>query len=338
MTVASAPPTQAPSPAEAGRAISLSGLRRLFRDTPVIPLIGLLVILVIALEVLRPGFVSVNWAATMVRLAIPLAILAACQTLTMLTGGIDLSVAAVASMTGFLVATLVGSAGLPTAIVVALICAALAGVVNGIGVGVFRVHPLIMTLAMSLIVFGLANVWQVERVQTGAGVPPEFRTIGAGSFLGVIPNSVLLFIPLALVILFVLHRTGYGRLLYAVGDNPIAARLSGVKAWQVLIALYVISAVLAGVAGFVYAGLNNTASVSLVDSQLLPSVAAAVIGGTSILGGRGGYGGTIVGALILAVLSALLTALGMREAERLILYGLIIVVFTAAYARITSES
>lgn len=329
--VASAPPARTPL-------LSLTGVRGLLRDSPVIPLIGLLVILVVAFEILRPGFVGINWAATMFRLAVPLAILAACQTLTMLTGGIDLSVAAIASMSGFLVATLVGSVDLPVAIAIALLCSALAGLVSGVGIGVFRVHPLIMTLGMSLIVSGLANVWQVQRVQTGAGVPAAFRTLGAGTFLDILPNSLLLFIPLAAVLLIGLHRTGYGRLLYAVGDNPVAARLSGVRSWQVLIVLYVISALLAAVAGFLYAGLNNTASVALVDTQLLPSVAAAVIGGTSILGGRGGYGGTIVGALILTVASALLNALGFKEADRLILFGAIIVVFTAAYARITSDN
>jgi ribose transport system permease protein len=95
---------------------------------------------------------------------------------------------------------------------------------------------------------------------------------------------------------------------------------------------------LAGIAGFLYSGFINQVSVSLVDSSLLPSVAAAVIGGTSILGGRGGYGGTIVGALILTVASALLNALGFKEADRLILFGAIIVLFTAAYARITSDT
>jgi ribose transport system permease protein len=331
--IASAPPARRP-----GQMVTLGGVRGLLRDSPVIPLIGLLVLLVVLFEVLRPGFVSVNWAAVIARQAIPLAILAACQTLTMLTGGIDLSVAAIASMTGFLVATLVGSIGLGPAIVIALLCAALAGLVSGIGIGVFRVHPLIMTLGMSLIVLGLANVWQVQRVQTGAGVPPELRAVGAGTFLGVLPNSLLVFLPLAAVILIGLHRTGYGRLLYAVGDNPVAARLSGVRSWQVLIVLYVVSAVLAAIAGFVYAGFNNTASVALVDRELLPSVAAAVIGGTSILGGRGGYGGTIVGALILTVAGALLNALGFREADKLILFGSIIVLFTAAYARITSDT
>jgi ribose transport system permease protein len=274
----------------------------------------------------------------MVRQAIPLAILAACQTIAMLTGGIDLSAAAIASMSGFLVATLVGSVGLPAAVLIAIACAALAGLVNGIGIGVFRVHPLIMTLAMSLIVFGLSNVWQVQRVQTGSGVPAEFRSVGAGTFLDIFPISLFLFVPLAALILLLLHRTGYGRLLYAIGDNPIAARLSGVRSWQVLVVLYVLSGVLAGIAGFVYSGFINQVSVSLVDLQLLPSVAAAVIGGTSILGGRGGYGGTIVGALILTVASALLNALGFKEADRLILFGAIIILFTAAYARITSDT
>jgi len=139
-------------------------------------------------------------------------------------------------------------------------------------------------------------------------------------------------------VLVTLNRTGYGRLLYAIGDNPVAARLAGVKAWQVLIVLYVISAVLAGIAGFLYSGLTNVASVTLVDSALLPSVAAAVIGGTSILGGRGGYGGTIIGALILTVISSLLSSLGYPEAVRQILFGSMIVFVAAAYARVTNES
>jgi ribose transport system permease protein len=256
----------------------------------------------------------------------------------MLTGGIDLSVAAVASMTGFFVATLISDFGIGVAIVIALLAAALAGLVNGIGVGIFRVHPLIMTLGMSLIVLGLANVWQVQRVQTGAGVPHEFRVLGAGNFFGIVPNSLLLFIPIAALILIGLQRTGYGRLLFAIGDNPIAARLSGVKAWQVLIVLYVISAVLAGLAGFIYAGVTNTASVNLVDSNLLPSVAAAVIGGTSILGGRGGFGGTILGSIILVVLISLLNSLGYPDAVRQVLFGSILVVVAAAYTRVTATS
>ena len=108
--------------------------------------------------------------------------------------------------------------------------------------------------------------------------------------------------------------------------------------WQVLIVLYVISAVFAAIAGLLISGLTNVTSVTLADSYVLPSVAAAVIGGTSIMGGRGGFGGTVVGALILTVLSSLLSSLGYPEAVRQILFGSIIVVVAAAYTRVTAES
>jgi ribose transport system permease protein len=312
--------------------------RRLFRDRPMIPLLILLGVLVVVSELARPGVVSAQWVGTTLRAAVPLAILAGCQTLAMLTGGIDLSVGAVASMTGFVLATLVGGPGLAAGIAIAIAIAALAGLVTGVGVGVFRVHPLIMTLGMSLVVLGLANVWQIVMVQTGSGVPASLRTLGTGSFLGIIPYSFVVFVPVAGLILLGLRRSGYGRLLYAVGDNPVAARLSGARSWQVLIVLYVICAVLAGIAGFLISGLTNVASVTLADSYVLPSLAAAVIGGTSIMGGRGGYGGTIVGALILTVLGALLSSLGFPEAVRQVLYGAIIVVVAAAYTRVTGET
>lgn len=315
-----------------------SAWRTLFRDRPIIPLIVLLFVLVAIIQLAQPGIVGPSWAGYILRQAVPLAILAGCQTLVMLTAGIDLSVGAVASMTGFVVATLVGSQGLPIAISVALLAAALAGLITGIGVGVFKVHSLIMTLGMGLVVLGFANVWQLVMVQTGSGVPTALRSIGSGTFLGIIPLSLLVFIPLALLILFGLRSTGFGRLLYAIGDNPVAARLSGAREWRVLTVLYIISAVLAGIAGLLISGLTNTASVTLADSLVLPSVAAAVVGGTSILGGRGGYGGTIVGALILTVLAALLTILGLPEPTRQILYGSIIVLVAAAYTRVTAES
>lgn len=323
------------SPASRPKWLSAEGLRTLLRERQIIPLLILLALLVVLSEVIRPGIVSANWAGVMVRASIPLAILAGCQTLTMVTAGIDLSVGAVASMSGFLVATLVGDQGLAVAMLIALLVSALFGLFTGIGVGVLRVHPLIMTLGMSLVILGLANVWQVRRVQTGAGVPSQFRTVGADLWFDFVPVSLLVFVPLAVLIIFGLNRTGYGRLLYAIGDNPVASRLSGARSWQVLTVLYVISAVLAGIAGFLLSGLTNVASVTLADTAVLPSVAAAVIGGTSILGGRGGYGGTIIGALILTVITSILSSLGYPEAVRQILFGSIIVLVAAAYTRIT---
>ena len=327
------------APAVAARGSAMTGVRNLFRDQPVIPLSGLLLGLVIVIGLASPGIVNPSWVGVILRTSVPLAILAGCQTLTMLTGGIDLSVGAIASMAGFVTATLIHSpGGVPQAIAVSLGAAALAGLITGIGVGVFRVHPLIVTLGMSFVVLGLANVWQLQSVQTGAGVPAVIRTIGSDLQFDVVPNSLIVFVPIALFILLLLRRTGYGRLLFAIGDNPVAARLSGARSWQVLLVLYVISALLAGIAGLVLSGVTNTASVSLADSSLLPSVAAAVIGGTSIFGGRGGYGGTIVGALILTVLSALLTVVGLPEPTRQIVFGAIIVLVAAAYTRVTAET
>jgi len=331
--------TTTPAASGAGSGLtSLAAWRALFRDRPLIPLTGLLAVLVLLMALVKPDIMSPNWFGVTVRTAIPLALLAACQTITFLTGGIDLSVGAVASMSGFLVATLVGPQGLVLAIVIALIVAAIAGAATGIGVGIFRVHPLIMTLGMSLIVLGFANVWQIMMVQTGAGVPTQLRWLGSGLTLEVIPNALLVFVPIAALIILMLKRTGYGRLLYAIGDNPVASRLSGARSWKVLVVLYMISAVIAAIAGFILSGLTNTASVTLADTAVLPSVAAAVIGGTSIMGGRGGYGGTIVGALILTVLTALLAALGFPEAIRQVLFGSIIVIVAAAYTRVTAES
>ncbi|MDQ3491824.1 MAG: ABC transporter permease [Chloroflexota bacterium] len=315
-----------------------NGWRRVLRDRPLVPLLILLLVLITILQVAQPGIVSVDWVSSTIRFAIPLAILAAAQTLTMLTAGIDLSVAAIASMSAYIIATQSPEQGPLVAVLIALAACAVAGLVNGIGVGVFRVHPLIMTLGMSLVVLGLVTVYQRIMVSAGSRVPEAIAWLGGGTSLGGVPNSLLIFVPLATLILVGLRRSGFGRLLYAVGDNEVASRLAGVRIWQVLTVLYVLSGLMAGLAGLVLAGLTNAASATLADRYLLPSVAAAVIGGTSIFGGRGGYAGTIVGALILTVLTTLLTVLSMPEPVRQILFGLIILAVAAAYTRITEES
>ena len=316
---------------------NLGTARSWLRDRPVVPLILLLGVLVVALQIVRPGIVSADFASSTMRFAIPLAILAACQTLTMLTGGIDLSVAVVASMTSYVMVTNVSDAGWFGAVLISLAPAAVVGLVNGIGIGLFRVHPLIMTLSTSLIVSGLVNVYARANIVGGTRVPPEISYLGGSTLLGFLPNSLVVFIPLAILILFGLPRFGYGRLLFAVGDNEIASRLAGVRIGWVLLTLYAISGVLAGVAGLIYAGVINSATGRLVDPYLLPSVAAVVIGGTSIFGGRGGYAGSIVGALILTVLVTLLNVLRAPEALQQVLFGAIVLAVAATYTRITQE-
>ena len=342
-----------PQPVSLGRRI-----KRFMADRPLVPLIILLVILVVILQILRPGIVNERWIANTIKFAIPLAILAGCQTMTMLTGGIDLSVGTVATMSAFIMATQIVNQDPAVAFLLAMMPAVLIGLVNGIGVGVFRVHPLIMTLGTGLVGSGILQVYQRTVIASGAKIPDFLAWLGTGvtrlpdawvpsetarqwlTDAGIgfsFPNALLLYVPLAALIVFTLARTGFGRLLYAVGDNERATRLSGVQYWQVITALYVTSSLLAGITGLLYIGLIKAPSLSLAEPLVLPSVAAAVIGGTSIFGGRGGYTGTIVGALILTVLTTLLTILQMPEGARRILFGLIVLFVTAAYLRIVEE-
>lgn len=315
----------------------LTRFGRFLGDNPLIPLVVLLLVLVGVLEFLRPGIVNERWIGNTIKFAIPLAMLAACQTLTMLTGGIDLSVGVVATITAFVMATQVPLVGVPLGILISLIPALLIGLLNGVGVAVFRVHPLIMTLGSGLVGTGFLQVYQRFVISSGSVVPDVLGWLGTGRTWG-LPNALILFLPFAIVLIFSQRRTGFGRLLYALGSNENAARLSGVKAGQVYLALYGLSALIAGVTGLLYVGLIKAPSLSLANPLMLPSVAAAVVGGTSIFGGRGGYGGTILGALILTVLGTLLTLLQMPEGARRILFGLIILAVTAIYIRLTDRS
>ena len=315
----------------------LNRLGRLIVDNPLIPLVLLLLLLVGVLVILNPGVLSLFWLGNTLKIAIPLAMLAACQTLTMLTGGIDLSAGTVATITAFVAATLAPILGVPTAIAIALACAVLVGLVNGFGVAIARVHPLIMTLGTALIATGCLLVFQRFVIATGVLIPDFLIWLGTGRSLG-LPNSLILFVPFAVLIIWAQRRTGFGRLLYAIGSNEAAARLSGVRVWQVQFSLYALSGVIAGLTGLLYLGQIKTASLSLALPLDLPSVAAAVIGGTSIFGGRGGYGGTIIGALILTVLTTMLTLMQIPEGGRRILFGLIILAVTALYMRLTDRN
>ncbi len=315
----------------------LARLGRLMVDTPLIPLTLILLALIAVLAILNPAILSMFWVGNTLKIAIPLAMLAACQTLTMLTGGIDLSVGTAATIAAYVTATATPLIGAPSAIGIAMACALAIGVVNGIGIAFARVHPLIMTLGTGLIATGCLLVYQRSVISTGTIYPEVLVWLGTGRTWG-LPNGLFLFIPFAVLILWVQRRTGLGRLLYAIGSNEAAARLSGVRVWQVHLALYSLSGIIAGLSGLLYLGMVKTASLSLALPLDLPSVAAAVIGGTSIFGGRGGYGGTILGALILTVLATMLTLLQMPEGGRRILYGAIILAVTALYIRLTDRS
>jgi ribose transport system permease protein len=306
-------------------------------DRPLIMLAVILVLLLVASEIASPGYLSDQRAGSILRFAAPLAFLAAGQTLVMLTAGIDLSVAATATAAAYIMAGQ-ASRGTGAALAIAVVVGLVIGLVNGVGVGIFRVEPLIMTLGMAGIVSGLLTV-SAQSFVTGVPLVPTFvRDLASGHLIGeVIPNSVLLWAPVAVLILLGLRYSGYGRMLYAVGDNPLACRLAGVRVWQVLLVVYVLCAILAAIGGVLYVGLTNAADLQLATPYLLPSVAAVVIGGTSIFGGVGGYAGTIMGAIILVVLDSLLTLLDASQAFKQILYGLIILALAWLYATSTKR-
>jgi|HubBroStandDraft_4_1064222.scaffolds.fasta_scaffold124339_2 ribose transport system permease protein len=299
-----------------------------------VALILLLGAFILGIEIVRPGTVTLLWLSNALLFAAPLAIMGAGQTLVMLTGGIDLSVASVATGSAYLLATN-ASSGDFTALAIALALGLVVGIVNGLGVALLRVQPLVMTLGTGLMTGGVMIVYSQQMLASQPHVPAIIQTLGAGKILGLVPVDVFLWIAIAAVMLLTLNRTGFGRLLYAIGDNREACHLAGIRIWRVLFLDYVICSLLAAITGLVLVGGTNAADLSLADSYLLPSVACVIIGGTSIFGGRGGYAGTMVGALILTVLTSLLTLLDVPEPIKQILYGAIILSLAAAYARLT---
>jgi ribose transport system permease protein len=318
-----------------GNAAAVGGrIVALLRRQTVAALLLLLLVFIAGIEIARPGTVTPIWISNVVLFAAPLGILAAGQTLVMLAGGIDLSVASVATASAYLMATHSSQGGV-AAVLWGLAVGLAVGLINGVGIAVLRVQPLVMTLGTGLMTEGTLIVYSQKMLANAPRVPSFIQALGSGKVLGGIPIDLFLWAPLAIVVLLGLPRTGFGRLIYAVGDNREACELSGVRVWQVLLADYILCGLFAGAAGLVIVGGTNAADMSLADVYLLPSVAAVIIGGTSIFGGRGGYAGSIVGAVILTVLNSLLTLLDAPEPIRQILYGAIILLLATAYTRLT---
>ena len=314
--------------------------RRLAADNPAFVLTLVFVALFVATDIINRAqgdgaFLTPKQVSTTFLYAAVLGLLAAGQTLVMLTGGVDLSVATTATAGAFAISRF-GTHGATEAILIALGIGLAIGLVNGIGVALFRVNALIMTLGISTITLGLLTV-QAQK-QFTALVPDFVVTLGSKRFLTYVPYDLLVWLPLAALIILGLRYSGIGRMIYAVGDNPVAARLGGVRVWQVLLFVYAACGALSAAAGTLLVGFNNAADLGIGGPFLLPSVAAVVIGGTSIFGGLGGYAGTALGALILTVLDSLLTILNASQALRQIVYGVIVLALAAIYARATVSS
>ena len=321
-----------------------SGLRSLFGSEGLLPwlqrntlvvLILLLVVFVGAVDFAKPGTVNSVWLSNTLLFAAPLGILAAGQTMVMLTGGIDLSVVSVATGSAFLMTTLTLRIGDGWSVVVGLALGLVVGLINGVGVAVLRVQPLVMTLGTGLMTQGVIIVYS-QRILASRFVVPNFiHVLGSGRFAEIIPIDLFVWAPIAALVISGLRWTGFGRLVYAIGDNLEACQLAGVRVWRVLLVDYAICGLLAAIAGMLLVGNTNSADLGLAETYLLPSVASVIIGGTSIFGGRGGYEGSIIGALILTVLNGILTLVDSPEPVKQILYGGIIFALAAVYTRLT---
>lgn len=301
------------------------------------PLLALL--LAIALfflgGILRPGFANIDQAINIVRLAAFLGIIAAGQTLVIISGGegIDLSIGAIVTLGAILVFRIVdgdNSMVLP-AMAVCLLAGAAIGLVNGLGITALGIPPLVMTLGMAGVVQGIILV--VTQGEMIGGSAPMMSILISRPLIGSIPGVVIIWVLLGLVMWLLLQRTGYGKQLFAVGSNRVTSRLSGVRVPLVVLATYVLSGTLAALGGFMVLGFTGSVFLNLGDRYLFPSIAAVVVGGTVLAGGSGSYWGTMSGALVLTLITSLLTALQLPEAFRLMVLGVILLVLLSIYGR-----
>ena len=301
-------------------------------------LTGILIGLFLLTSFIDHYFFSIPSVGVTLQLAAPLGLMAAGQTICMLTGGIDLSLAMIATGAAF-VLSVKSSSGLASGLLWATVFCLVVGSINGLAVGLLGMNPLIMTLGMNAVLIGVFTVGVTTFLKGSSTMPDVIVTASSGTFL-FDPFSwpVVIWAVIGGIFLFILNKTGLGRVIYAIGDNAQAARLAGVKVWQVQWATYVICALLGGVGGVLIGGQSGAVAISLANPFLLPSVAAVVIGGTSIMGGLGNYTGTIMGTLILTVLSYLLATINSSEAVKQMIYGAIVLVLAWTYAKISQNS
>lgn len=258
--------------------------------------LGLLCLL---LAVASDAFLTLGNILNVLRQASLLFLLASGLTLVILTGGLDLSVGANVAMSACVAATVMKATGSTSlGMAAGFGTGALVGLGNGMLVALLRIPPFIATYGMLWVLHGV-TYWFMAG-ETIHGFPPAFRAIGSGYLLGV-P------IPVYLMLLFLVagtamsQKTTYGQEIYAIGANPVAARLSGVPVKRRLVLVYLVSGAMAGIASLVFLARLNSAEGDIGEALTLPAIAAVLIGGTSLFGGVGRVSGTLIGAIILTL-------------------------------------
>ncbi|MBB5574846.1 MULTISPECIES: ABC transporter permease [Rhizobium] len=297
-------------------------IRTAFRNPPLLTFLLVSLVWIVASFTLR-GFGAYGHLRYLLELAAVIGIAAAGQTLVILMGGIDLSVGAVITVTAILL-PLISPAWDPTGLVgiaTSLAIAAGIGLMNGAGSAYLRVPPIIMTLAMATFLQGLLVI-----IAGGSAITvsnPAVILLGQARPLG-IPAGIALWLVVSVAVLLLIHRMPTGARVLALGANPLVARLSGVRVERNTLLVYTLSGFFAGLAGILVLGMNRQGYVGIGDPYLLTSIAAVVLGGTSILGGRGTYAGTIPGAILLVTTTALITVVNASPGWRSIMFGTLI--------------
>lgn len=293
------------------------------------------VLLLVAGEILSPGFARGSQVTSLLTVAAILGIVAAGQNLVILGGreGIDLSVGAQISLGAVLAGNVMdgSNSAIPLAILVGAGVPFLIGVVNGCGVTFLRIPPLVMTLGMTAVIQGGLVVYS-QGVPSGNAAPMLAGFVNRPLALG-IPGILVVWLAIALAMLFVLRRTSFGFALYAIGSNERAAALTGIPVARVRVLLYGLSGLFAGLTGLCVIGYTGTSFISVGDQYVLPSIIAVVIGGTSLAGGAGGYLGTVAGAIVLTLLQSILITLNLDVWARQIIFGLTLLGLLLLYGR-----
>jgi len=256
-----------------------------------------------------------------------LGICAAGMMMVILLGHIDLSIPWTLTAAAMTATAIGGEMALPTALVVGLSV----GLLNGFGVAFLRIPSMIFTLGVDTVLRGLMVA------QTGGFAPQDSATplmlfLAKDRILG-IPVAIFVWAAVSIVIATVLTRTGFGRSIYATGSREAAAYLSGIRTRLVIVGAFVTSALCASLAGVLLAGYSAKAYQGMGNAFLLPAIAAVVLGGTHILGGRGRYVGTLVGVVLIVLLNSVLSIMQMPEAGRQIIYGAVIIGMLLVYGR-----
>jgi len=286
-----------------------------------------LLLLVILMALIAPNFFSIKNGLNIAQAVSINAVIASGMTVVILTAGIDLSVGSIVAASGVATVLLLNG-GVPTVIaaLVAILVGALIGLINGAIIAYLALPAFIVTLGALTYTRGIAYSMHGGPVQIAG--ESGIESIGNGS-IGGIPMPVFIMIFVYWFFWFLLERTKFGRHVYAVGGNPQAARLSGIDVKKVLMSVYVISGVTAGLAGLMFASRVRSGQVTAGVGYELDAITAVILGGTSLFGGRGRIFGTLIGALLIGVLSNGLVLLGVPIYTQLMIKGGVIILAVA---------